>query len=406
MAVNRLLVLDDDSSFRRLLAEVGRRARYDVTEAASVDDFLRAYQAVNPSLLILDLQYEEGDGIGVMTSLAQQRCTAPIILVSGFDPRVLETSRRVGESYGLTVVGALSKPVRLPALMELLVAHREPELDEWAGEIRAALEQGQLAVVYQPKVDLVDGRVGGFEALARWSHPTRGPIGPDRFIPLAVATGMIGPLTEYVLDRAIADAVGWGAAGFEVSVAVNIAAPTLAGVHVVEDFTQMLARHGLPARRLTLEVTESTAMENATRMLEVLGRLRLQGFTLSLDDFGTGFSNLGLLHRMPFNELKIDRSFVMDALANRDSEVIVRALTGLAKSLGLAVVAEGVEDLDVWRWLQSLHVEQGQGYGIARPMPAEQVLPWLGAYTPPQFSAAGEPSPGARREPGDALPPE
>ena len=403
MAANRLLILDDDPGFRRFLAEVGRRARYEVTVAASVDEFLRAYEAVSPSLLILDLQYEEGDGIGVMTTLAQQRCTAPIILVSGFDPRVLETSRRVGESYGLTVVGALPKPVGLAALMELLVAHRDPEPDEWADELRVALDQDQLSVVYQPKVDLVDGRVGGFEALARWSHPTRGPIGPNRFIPLAVATGMIGPLTEYVLDRAIADAVAWGAAGFEPSVAVNIAAPILAGVHVVEDFARTLARHGLPARRLTLEVTESTAMENATRMLEVLGRLRLQGFTLSLDDFGTGFSNLGLLHRMPFNELKIDRSFVIDALANRDSEVIVRALAGLAKSLGLTVVAEGVENLDVWRWLRTLGVEQGQGYGIARPLPADQVLAWLGAYTPPRFSEAGAPSSGAWQGPGGAL---
>ena len=388
MSANRLLILDDDPGILRFLAEVGRRARYDVTVIAAVDGFLRVYEATRPSLLILDLQYGDGDGIEVLSLLKQQNCTAPIILISGVDVRVLETARRVGETYGLMVVGALAKPLHLDALVPLLEAHREPELDEWALDLRAAIERRQMAVAYQPKVELVDGRVVGFEALARWSHPSRGPIGPDRFIPLAVTTGMIGPLTEYVLDHALADAVRWDAAGFEISVAVNVAAPTLVGDHILADLARLLARHGLPARRLTLEVTESTAMENATRMLEVLGRLRLQGVNLSLDDFGTGFSNLGLLHRLPFNELKIDRSFVTDVLANRNSEVIVRAIVGLAKSLGLTVVAEGIEDLDVWRWLRTLDVEQGQGYGIARPMPADQVIGWLSAYAPPQFSEA------------------
>lgn len=385
MSANQLLILDDDPRILRVLAEIGRRARYHVTATASVDEFLRAYDGLAPSLVILDLQYEDGDGIGVMASLAQRRCAAPIILVSGVDARVLETARRVGEAHGLRVVGALTKPLHLAAIVPLLEAHREPELDEWAAELRVALEQGQLSVAYQPKVRLGDGRVVGVEALARWTHPSRGSVGPDRFIPLAVATGMIDSLTAYVLDRAIADAVRLSAAGRTLSVAVNIAAPTLAAADVVEHVARPLARHGFPARLLTLEVTESTAMGDPARMLEVLGRLRLQGFTLSLDDFGTGFSNLALLHRLPFNELKIDRSFVMDVLANRDSQVIVRALAGLARSLGLTVVAEGIEDLDVWHWLRGLPVDQGQGYGIARPMPADQVLPWLAAYAPPAF---------------------
>src|SRR4051812_19698998 len=345
MIANRLLILDDDPNVLRFLAEVGRLARYEVKAAESPAQFLDVYETFNPSLIVLDLQYSDGDGIELLTYLKQSHCTAPILLISGFDARVLETARRVGIASGLTIVDALVKPVQPEALEQFLDAHREPEIADWADD---------LTVFYQPKVSVADGHVVGFEALARWIHPHRGILTPDHFIPLAEEMGLMAALSDHVLGRAIADCASWAAAGHDLTVAVNLSAAMLTRDRLLERIVQGLHQHRLPATRLTLEVTETVAMQNPSLTLATLGRLRLRGINLSLDDFGTGYSNLGLLHRMPFNELKIDKGFVTDAGANRESQVIVRTLAALAQQLGLTTVAEGVEDVELWEWLHAL----------------------------------------------------
>jgi len=385
MTSNRLLIVDDDPGVLAFLGDVGRCYQYDVALAQSVDELRACYDAFGPSLIVLDLQYAHGDGIEVMSYLKQHGCEAPIVLISGFDTRVLETARRVGLEFGLTIVDALVKPIRPDTLGGVLNAHREPETEEWADDLRAAIERDDLAVCYQPKVRVSDGRLLGFEALARWRHPSRGTISPERFVPLAETTGLIRPLTEQVLDRAVRDRASWAVTGHDLTVAVNLSPLLLTDDQLLPDLIQRLGQYRLAPASLTLEVTESAAMRNPSVTLELLSRLRLRGFNLALDDFGTGYSNLAMLHRMPFNELKIDRSFVAEVGASRDSQVIVGALAGLARQLGLTTVAEGVEDLDTWAWLRSVGIEQIQGFSIARPMPAELVVDWISSYKPPRI---------------------
>ena len=385
MTANRLLILDDDPGVLTFLGEVGRGYRYDVALTQSVDELRACYEAFGPSLIVLDLQYAHGDGIEVMSFLKQHRCQAPIVLISGFDTRVLETARRLGLEFGLSIVDALVKPIRPDTLGGVLDAHREPEAEEWAGDLREAIDRDDLTVYYQPKVQVADGRLVGFEALARWAHPGRGAVSPARFIPLAEKTGLIGSLTDQVLERAVRDRASWAVAGHDLTVAVNLSPLLMTDDHLLPNLLRLLGQYRLPPASLTLEVTESAAMQNPSVTLEILGRLRLRGFNLALDDFGTGYSNLAMLHRMPFNELKIDRSFITDVSASRDSQVIVGALAGLARQLGLTTVAEGVEDLETWAWLRSVGVEQIQGFGIAPPMPADHVVDWIGTYTPPRL---------------------
>ena len=385
MTSNRLLILDDDPGVLTFLGEVGRGHQYDVALTQSVDELRACYDAFGPSLIVLDLQYAHGDGIEVMSFLKQHGCEAPIVLISGFDSRVLETARRLGLEYGLTIVDALVKPIRPDTLGGVLDAHREPETEEWADDLREAIDRDDLLVCYQPKVQVSDGRLIGFEALARWRHPSRGSISPERFVPLAETTGLIRPLTEQVLDRAVRDRASWAVTGHDLTVAVNLSPLLLTDDQLLPELVHRLGRYRLAPASLTLEVTESAAMRNPSVTLEILSRLRLRGFRLALDDFGTGYSNLAMLHRMPFNELKIDRSFVAEVGASRDSQVIVGALAGLARQLGLTTVAEGVEDLDTWAWLRSVGVEQIQGFGIARPMAAELVVDWIGDYRPPRI---------------------
>jgi EAL domain-containing protein (putative c-di-GMP-specific phosphodiesterase class I)/ActR/RegA family two-component response regulator len=383
MAANRLLILDDDPDVLSVLAEIGRERRYDVALTATIEELQARYTVFDPSLIILDLQYAQGDGIEVLAYLRQQGCRAPIMLISGFDSRVLETARRVGLEYGLTIVDALEKPFRPEAVARVLDTHREPESDEWMAQIRQGIGRGEIVAFYQPKVDLADGRITGFEALARWRHPTRGLIEPDHFIPLAEESGLIAALTDEMLAQAVADCASWALAGEPLTVAVNMSPQLFLQDDLLSSLVQLLAQHRLPPAQLTLEVTESAAMQDPASTMGTLSRLRLRGFNLALDDFGTGYSNLAILHRMPFNELKIDRGFIADVRESRDSQVIVRAIAALAQQLGLSTVAEGVEDMEVWAWLHGAGVVQAQGFGIARPMPGDQVLDWINRYQPP-----------------------
>lgn len=386
MLTNRLLILDDDPGVLSFLAEVGRERRYEVATTASIGELKGRYGAFDPSLIILDLQYGHGDGIEVLSYLRDQGCQASIILISGFDVRVLETARRVGLEYGLAVVDALEKPLRLDALGNLLELYREPDSEEWTADLRTAIDDGHVTVYYQPKVELRSGRLVGFEALARWMHPTRGLIDPDHFIPLAEASALIAQLTDEVLLQSVGDCASWAIAGHNLTVAVNMSPLLFMHERLLSSLVQVIGQHRLPAERLTLEVTESAAMQDPLSTMGTLSRLRLRGFTLALDDFGTGYSNLALLHKMPFNEIKIDRSFVTDLNENRDSQVIVRAIAALAQQMGLVTVAEGMEDLAMWEWLRSVGIEQVQGFAIARPMPADAVLEWIGAYQPPAIA--------------------
>ncbi|MGE3268222.1 MAG: EAL domain-containing protein [Chloroflexota bacterium] len=383
MATNRLLILDDDSRILDVLVAAGERARYAVTPTEAISQFRQAYEASEPSLIIVDLQTQGGLGADLLLYLQRRACTIPIIVIGGSDSQGLEAVREARNLSGLAILGALTRPFPMAALTALLESRREPDLDEWATEIQDALDAGQLGVHYFPVANMKDGRIVGFEALARWFHPRRGLVSPARFIPLAEATGLIGPLTDYVLARAIENCASWKAAGHELSVAVNVAAPSLTSSRLLDEIGRLLKEHNLAPHLLTLEVAESAAMRQPELTSEILRALHQLGVRLALDDFGTGYTNLKALSQIPLDELKIDRSFVADVVTSRESQIIVRAIAALGGSLGLTMVAEGVESMPIWRWLAAQGIEQCQGFGIARPMPSDRVLDWLGAYTPP-----------------------
>jgi len=245
------------------------------------------------------------------------------------------------------------------------------------GELRRAIEAEQLVLHYQPKVALGHGpghgRVIGVEALVRWEHPERGLLFPGDFVPVAEQTGLIRPMTLHLLDLALRDCRTWRELGLDLSVAVNLSARSLADTELPGHVREMLDRHGLPADALELEITETTAMLDPGRALTVLAGLRALGVLLSVDDYGTGHSSLSYLHQLPVHTLKIDRSFVQTMDRNPHEATIVRSTVDLARSLGLRVVAEGVETEAAWRQLVLLGCDAAQGYWLARPGPAADV---------------------------------
>jgi diguanylate cyclase (GGDEF)-like protein len=249
-------------------------------------------------------------------------------------------------------------------------------------ELRRGIDAGELEVHYQPKADLRTGEVAGVEALVRWRHPRRGLLFPDEFVGLAEEAGLMRGLTRAVLGQAIGQVADWRARGLDLSVAVNLAMPDLLDPLLPGDVAAMLDRAGLPANALVLEITEHIVMADPERVLAVLAGLRDHGIALSLDDFGTGYSSLSYLKRLPVQELKVDRSFVMRMLDEPEDEAIVRAIADLGRSLGLRVVAEGIEDRAVWDALAAHGCTHGQGYHLSRPLPAADLEPLLFAPVP------------------------
>jgi EAL domain-containing protein (putative c-di-GMP-specific phosphodiesterase class I) len=245
------------------------------------------------------------------------------------------------------------------------------------GELNQAIERDELQLYFQPKVELASGRVAGAEVLMRWQHPSRGLLGPLAFIPFAEQTGFIRRITQWTVDRAVRQAAAWHRAGSSLPIAVNISADDLADVQLDLRIATALKFHGLPPHLLTLEVTESGFIDNPQRALQMLDTLAILGVQLSIDDFGTGYSSLSHLARMPVNEVKIDRSFVIGLETDAEFATVVRSAIEMGHNLGLKVVAEGIETESSAARLRAMHCDIAQGYLYAKPMSAGHLEQWL-----------------------------
>jgi diguanylate cyclase len=249
-----------------------------------------------------------------------------------------------------------------------------------AGDLRGALERDEFILHYQPKIDLRTGAVKGAEVLLRWAHPVHGWLPPDEFIPLAEHTGLIVPLTQHVIGRALRQIGAWRSDGVDLSVAINLSARTLVERELPDQIEAACQRFDVPTNRLVLEITESMVVADPARALPILARLHELGVEISVDDFGTGYSSMDYLKRLPVREVKIDRSFVTPMATDARDAAIVRCTIDLARSLGLRVVAEGVESADVRHRLTTLGCDQGQGFSFSRALPATQFSAWLFAH--------------------------
>jgi len=275
------------------------------------------------------------------------------------------------------------------AVFDISMHERVAEKLALESDLRHAIGEGQLSVVFQPLYYLTPYRLYGFEALARWVHPVRGPVSPAVFIALAEESGHIEELTSWVIDHSVKQLAAWHLAAphmAEVGMHVNISGRDLARPDLVDHVKQVLQRHALPAANLALATTETTLMGRLEVALETLGQLREIGVQSSIDDFGTGYSSLAYLSTLPIDSLKIDRSFVMGMHDKPQNVEIVRAVHNLGSSLGRKVIAEGIETPEQLAALRAMGVHIGQGYLLSRPLRAEQVLPLL-AVTEPAVAA-------------------
>ena len=255
--------------------------------------------------------------------------------------------------------------------------HYNPRRLALVGELRRALDRDELVLHYQPKTELATGAVNSVEALVRWRHPSRGLLYPDEFIPVAEQTGLIGPLTEWVLRAAVSQVVAWDDLAPDLGMAVNLSARSLHDPDLPDLVLGVLSEYGVPASRLLLEITETALVTDATRAAVVLARLADAGVRLSLDDFGRGYTSLAYLRRLPVTELKIDKTFVMEMDRSSEDAAIVRSVVELGHNLGLLVTAEGVENASVLSSLTDFGCDTGQGFFLSRPLDADALGDWL-----------------------------
>jgi EAL domain-containing protein (putative c-di-GMP-specific phosphodiesterase class I)/ActR/RegA family two-component response regulator len=387
---NRLLILDDDPCVAQTIAVVAQREGFNVRTCERTDEFFALVAQWVPTHLALDLVMPGMDGVEVLRLLAEQTCDARILLTSGMGAKVLESAQRSGDERGLHISGILPKPFRAHEL-RVLLNDASPQQIRCAPVYMAAADRSiteqdlaqafalrEFFLHYQPKVALDTGRPVGFEALVRWRRQDGAIVAPDRFIPLIEQSGQIQALTDYVLDEGLQ----WftrlpPVVSQSLKLSINLSARNLNDLKLADRLRSQCVALGVAPTSVILELTESSAMADPAEARDIMTRLRIKGFALGIDDFGTGYSSMVQLARLPFSELKIDKSFVLSMLQSNESRKIVASTIQLGCSLGMTVVAEGIEDAATARMLRELGCTLGQGYHFGRPMDGATASQWL-----------------------------
>lgn len=381
----RLLVVDDERVERMLVARAVAPLGFAVDAAANVEEALALLEQHAYDAVVLDLALGETEGISLLPGLRAAAADPIVIFVSGMDDRVRAASARLAVTLGLRVAGAVAKPVTPATLRAMLCSSPDRSMPAAKtgmampseAELAAALARGEVQAAFQPKVALRSGAVIGVEALARWQRADGSSMLPDLFIGVAEASGLIVPLTARILRDSFAACARWRARFPGCGVAVNISPLALANPCLPDQIEAMLRQANLPPAAVTAEITESMIIADPVLAAEVLTRLRIKGIALAIDDFGTGHASLLSLMRLPFTELKIDRSFIAACDVDLEALTIIRATISLGHELGMSVVAEGIEAASIAKRLTELGCDIGQGWHFARPMPEAALEAWL-----------------------------
>jgi EAL domain-containing protein (putative c-di-GMP-specific phosphodiesterase class I)/CheY-like chemotaxis protein len=367
------LVVDDDAGLRKFAEMLAEAAGFRPETAANCAEALALFDAVDPAVVLLDLQMPGQDGIDVINALAARRCRAKLVIFAGNDRRTLDVAADIARQRGLSVAAALQKPVAADRLRQVLARLSLEVCPFDEHRLRECLEQDTIELHYQPKISLPDRETVGVEALLRCRDSAGRPISPDAVLTVAEQCGAIDALSQVVFAKAIAQRRAWSDDGLDLCVAVNLSAKGAVRADLPDRLHALCAAHGVPPKAITIELTETAVMNDSLLAMETLVRLRLRGFDLSIDDFGTGYSSLVRLQQLPFSELKIDKSFVTMRQKSPKNDVIIRTVAQLATSLGLQCVIEGVEDEDTLKMATALGCTSAQGFLMSPALPPDAV---------------------------------
>lgn len=384
----RFLVVEDQGFQRwamgQMLETLGAEKIFSAGDGRAA---LEIVKSLDPpvDVILTDLNMPGMDGMEFIRHLAELGMSIALIVASEQDRSLISSVMTMARNYGVNVLDAIEKPVTTKKLAMALerfarspmAAERVAPPEFGVDEIVHSIARDEFEPYFQAKVEIATGRVRGAEALARWRHDAHGIVLPQAFIHKLEASGQIDALTMSVLAKATVACRGWRAAGFDIPVCVNLSLVSLADTTLAERVLAVVSRHGLDPKHVTLEITETAAASHLGKVLENLSRLRMRGFGLAIDDYGTGYSSMQQLVRIPFTELKIDQSFVRNAPSHASSRAMLESSLEMAGKLGIVAVAEGVESRHELKLLTDLGCPLAQGYYIARPMAADEFLRWM-----------------------------
>ena len=371
-----LLTLDDEQVIVDTICAVAVRAGFRTVSSTSPTRLRELLKAESPDVIILDLQMPGQDGVASLRYLADVKATAKIFLVTGMDERTIASAEQYGLRRGLQIVGTLQKPFDPEELLARLERAHAAIRPLTATDLEQAIQNQELVVHYQPIIRrFADNTwdIYAVEALLRWNHPIRGLLTPDMFISMGEAHGLSRAMTDFVLQRGIEQLKGWEANRLRIGLRVNVAATLISDIAFPDRLEAMLIEQSLDPESLALEITETAMLDQNPETFDILTRLRIKNISLAIDDFGIGYSSLTQLFRMPFNEMKIDKSLVGKIIETKEALIMVDALVSLAHKLNLTVCAEGVEDKATLEALSEFGCDFAQGYYVSPPVPPAEI---------------------------------
>lgn len=387
-----LYIVDDDIEFSLLLSDISSPHVPELKVFHDPVTFFSDIELTAKDIVILDIKMPKMDGIEVLRELADKRISSSLILISGVESGVLNSTAMLAKELGLNIAAQLPKPFTPQKLVDVLAKivaddqvrafkQASSAVDETLSfskaEIEDGLSKGQITLFYQPQIDLDTCQLCSVEGLVRWAHPTLGLVPPNVFLPQVHKHNLLDALTDHVIECAINAESSWNKLGIEINTSINVNASNVINLSLPEKLEALANNAAITPSKICLEVTESELMTELIPSMDTLTRLRLKGFRLSIDDFGTGFSSLLQLYRIPFTELKIDRSFIKNLATNPESRIIVETCILLAHKLGMTVVAEGIEDRETFTILHELGCDIGQGFYFSKPLPEHELHVWL-----------------------------
>ncbi|HET7729430.1 MAG TPA: EAL domain-containing response regulator [Usitatibacter sp.] len=383
----RFLVVEDHSFQRwalgNMLEGLGARYVFAAADGQAALDFMRGSD--DPvDIVVSDLDMPGMDGMEFIRHLVSECRDASLIIVSSMERTLIASVEGMARAYGANLLGAVEKPATARKLAAVIRLHGGRSRAEAAvplrtfpaGEVLAGIRKGEIEAFFQPKVEMETRSLRGAEALSRWRHPRHGLVHPKAFIPSLEAAGLMHELSEAVVASAARGCRAWTEEGLNASVSVNLSLTSLGDLTLADRMTAIVESCGLDPRRMIFEITESAAAADVGKALENLSRLRMKGFGLSIDDYGTGYSSMERLARVPFTELKIDRSFVKQAAMPSSNRAALESSLEMAEKMRIPAVAEGVESLEEWQMLRSLGCPLAQGYYVAPAMALPDFIAW------------------------------
>lgn len=387
--LNFLVAEDDPVQSWALATQLKKLGAQRITEVANGLEALAVFQDPEREQIdigLIDLNMPQMDGMELIRHLAKADFHASIILCTAHDRSLLFSVETMSKAYGIDLLGTIEKPATPERLQALL---REYAMSERAKskkaslpgftleEIEEGLRENQFEPFFQPKVELKTGYIKGAEAFARWRHPVHGVVPPSAFIGTLEESGLIDALNWVMVEKSVAACRSWHDQDFPIAVSLNMSLGSLIQPNFTDRLSECLQRHGLEPEYVILEIAESTVVADDPQFWESLARLRMKGFGLSVDDYGTGNSNIQMLARIPFSELKIERSFVAGAAQNQALGIVLNSCLSLSRSLSRHSVAVGVETKQDWDFLQSMGCTYAQGFYIAKPLEGRAFPAWM-----------------------------